>query len=105
MKYTKTELKNLIDSTYEKDSKAKAAAGVYDNPEEFRITNLTANIRVIADMLCRMQDTLEDVQDFHDRFDNDINVYEQAWRGVVDMMEWDIGYWDRRVDEVIEGGK
>lgn len=105
MKYTKTELKNMIDSTYKKDGKAKAAAGVHDNPEEFRITNLTANIRVLAGMLCRMQDTLERCQDFHDTFNNDINVYEQAWRDVVDMMEWEIEYWDQRVDEVIEGGK
>ena len=103
MKYTKTELKNMIDSTYEKDSKAKAAAGVYDNPEEFRITNLTANIRVIADLLCRMQDQLEICNKCFK--DSDTNIYEQAWRGMVENMEWDIEFWDRRLDEIIGGGK
>ena len=104
MKYTKTELKNMIDSSYGKDSKAKAAAGLYDSPEEFRITNLTANIRVIADLLCRMQDQLNICKEVYNDVEG-VDIYKQAWRGMVDTMEWELEYWDRRVDEVIEGGE
>jgi hypothetical protein len=103
MKYTKTELKNMIDASIEKDVKAKEAEGVSENVEEFRITNISAHIRVIADLLCRMQDQIELCNKYFK--DSDVNIYEQAWRGMIDDMEWDLEFWDRRLDEIINGSK
>lgn len=103
MKYTENELRNMISSTFEQDTKLKEAAGLQDSIEEFNITNLTANIRVTADLLCRMQSTLNICSDAY-KCVKDFNVYEQAWNSMVADMEWIIEYYEKKINEMIERG-
>lgn len=104
MKYTENELRSIINSSFAKDTKAKAAAGVQDSIEEFNITNITANIRVIADLLCRMQSLLSICNDVYKDL-KDFNVYEQAWNEMVADMEWIIEYYDKKINDLIDGGE
>ena len=104
MKYTENELRNMINSSFAKDTEAKAAAGVPDSIEEFNITNMSAYIRVVSDTLCRMQSQLRICKQVYKDF-KDVNMYEQAWNGIVGDLEWTIEYYDKKLDEMIEGRK